>query len=81
MVHRPPGVFVMEHSARPAAKQDCEGAGRRRDGAPAYLAGGGAAGRGGGGGGGGGQRPYIRRQCTPIRCLRDAYLGTPYPSY
>ena len=22
-----------------------------------------------------------RKQCTPLRCLCDAYLGTPYPSY
>ena len=28
-----------------------------------------------------GQRPYIRRQCTAIHYLCDAYLGTPYPSY
>ena len=27
------------------------------------------------------QRPYIRRRCTPIQCLCDPYLGTPYPSY
>ena len=25
------------------------------------------------------QRPYISR-CTPMHCLCDAYLGTPYPS-
>ena len=23
----------------------------------------------------------IRRRSTPTHCMRDAYLGTPYPSY
>ena len=27
------------------------------------------------------QRPYIRRRCTAIRYLCDAFLGTPYPGY
>ena len=26
------------------------------------------------------QRPYIRRRCTPIQCLCDAYLGTLIPA-
>ena len=39
------------------------------------------------GGGGGsimkGQREvcYVRRQCTPIHCLCNAYLGCAYPCY